>query len=373
MSLVARLGTDTDADLLLKALPALLRALPAWTRARNQPATYPRLFAEVAADRGVPQAAVLAQAGLPTSLLDDPAGRLSFAESWQVFAAVRALTADPALGFETGQRLPLTAHGSLGYALMCAPTAREAMHILERYWHLRGRGVLMRIRETDDELFFELLPELPIPPVLRDFLFSSMLTSMYRGIRFLVPVLPARAEIWLPGPSPAGFAQWRDVLPPVCFGQPMAGLRLVGDAAVLAQPLPTANPEGLAAALARCEQESVLMGGAAEPLQLRVRAALQPGAEGYPGPAAIAASLHLTPRTLRRRLGEEGCNYQSLLEEARRRDSRELLARPELEIREVSAWLGYADPANFTRAFRAWTGMTPSAWRAGRQRDGDPE
>ncbi|MFN3586802.1 MAG: helix-turn-helix transcriptional regulator, partial [Moraxellaceae bacterium] len=140
---------------------------------------------------------------------------------------------------------------------------------------------------------------------------------------------------------------------------PVAGLRLVGDRAALAQPLPTANPEGLAAALARCEQESVLMGVAAEPLHRRVRAALQPGESGYPGPDVIAASLHLSPRTLRRRLGEEGCNYQSLLEAARRYDSCALLARPELEIRTISTWLGYADPANFTRAFRGWTGMTP--------------
>ncbi|MDP2226290.1 MAG: AraC family transcriptional regulator [Moraxellaceae bacterium] len=355
---------------MLDDIPELVRALPAWTRARNQPATYPRLFTEVAASRGVPAAAVLAQAGLRPDALDDPAGRLSFVESWQVFAAVLTLTADPALGFETGQRLPLTAHGSLGYALMCASTARDAMHILERYWHLRGRGVLMRVQELASEstLFFELLPELPIPVPLRDLLFSSMLTSMYSGIRFLLPVFPAAAEIWLPGPEPAGFARWRDTLPVVRFGMPVAGLRLTGDVSSLDRPLLTANPEGLAAALARCEQESALMGGAAEPLRLRVRAALQAGAAGYPTPEVIARSLHLTPRTLRRRLRDEGSSYQALLEEARRRDSSELLARPELDIREISAWLGYADPANFTRAFRSWTGTTPSAWRAGQAR-----
>ena len=101
MSLAARLATEQA-------------ALPAWTRQYNQPATYPRLFVEVARDRGVPPAQVLRHAGLPADLLDDPAGRLSLVQAWQIFDAVLALTGDPALGFETGHRLPLTAHGSLG-------------------------------------------------------------------------------------------------------------------------------------------------------------------------------------------------------------------------------------------------------------------
>ena len=78
-----------------------------------------------------------------------------------------------------------------------------------------------------------------------------------------------------------------------------------------------------------------------------------------------AARLHITPRTFRRRLQEQGSGYRLLLEEARRRDSCRLLAQPEPDIRRISELLGYADPANFTRAFRQWTGCTPSEWRSG--------
>ncbi|MDF3031945.1 MAG: AraC family transcriptional regulator [Moraxellaceae bacterium] len=361
MSLVARLAAEQPAEQPLR-IPG---KLPAWARQPNQPTTYPRLYVEIAASRGVPAADVLHFAGLPPDLLDDPAGRISFLEIMQVVAAVRALTGDHCLCFEAGTRLPLTAHGSLGYALMCAPTARVAIHILERFWHLRGRGVLFHYHEREDAMDFALTPELllPSPAPLRDFMFSGILTSMYRGVCFLIGDSALPGEIWLQGEEPAGFAAWRGQLPAVRFNMPSAQLHLTGDKAPLDRPLPTANPEGLLQAIAQCERESALMGGAADPVVARTRAGLVLGSRGYPAPEAIAAQLHMTPRTFRRRLQEQGSSYTQLLEEARRRDALRLLARPELEIRQISEMLGYADPANFTRAFRGWTGRAPREWR----------
>lgn len=324
------------------------------------------MFLEVAAEQGLAPAAVLARAGLPADLLDDPAGRVTYGEIGRIMQAVLELTGDAALGFESGYRLPLTAHGSLGYALMCAPTPRRGIEILARFWHLRGRGVLLQVHEEDDELFFEVLPEVPMPAAQRDFLLPSILTSMWQGMRFVMPLPPVQPEIWLQGPEPDTFARYRDRLPPVRFGMPSAGIRLRGDKDALEQPLPTANPEGLVQALATCERESALMGDAADPVVARTRAALQLGTQGYPTPEAVAAQLHMTPRTFRRRLQEQGCSYKQLLEEARRRDSCRLLEKPELEIRRISELLGYADPANFTRAFKQWTGVAPREWRGSR-------
>lgn len=340
-----------------------LGALPAWVRQHNQPVTYPRLFVEVARERGIPPETVLQRAGLPAMLLDDPAGRVSPLEAWSLFAAVQALTGDPLLGFETGYRLPLTAHGSMGFALMCAPSAREGLSILQKYWHLRGRGLALNVQETENTLFLEVTPELPMAPELRDFLLPSVLTSVWHGICFVVPEARATSEIWLQGVEPEGFDTWKERLPTIRFGMPTSGVRITGEKSRLDTPLPTANPEGLANALAQCERESLLMGGGADPVLQRTRIALQASTHGYPEPEEIARTLHMTPRTFRRRLQEQGSNYRQLLEEARKRDACRLLEKPELEIRQISQMLGYAEPANFTRAFRSWTGKTPSDWR----------
>lgn len=330
---------------------------------RNQPATYPRAFVEAAEHRGVSRADVLARAGLPAEALDDPAARVSMVEMLRTIQAVFELAGDPLLGFEAGRRLPLTAHGSLGYALMCAQTPREAIGILERFWHLRGRGVLMATHVSGDGLFFEVTPELPLPPALCSFMFSSLLTSMHQGIRFLIPGLASSTEIWLEGEAPDDFAARLDDCPGVRFGMPRAGIALRGDLSQLDDPLPTANPEALTQAIAQCERESALLGEASDVLR-RTRAALVLGHDGYPGPDRLAALLDMAPRTFRRRLQEQGQSYQRLLEEARRRDACRLLAEGELSVQRIGELLGYTDPANFTRAFRNWTGMTPTRWRA---------
>ncbi len=347
---------------ILAQMTAKRDSLPGWVHQPSQAVTYPRAFMDVAQARGVEREALLSLAGLPARALEDPSGKLSLFEVAQVVAAAHQLTGDECLGFSTGDRMLLTAHGNLGYALMCAPNVREAIVILERYWHLRGRGVQLQVHSEEDALFLELSVEISLSPTLTRLMLSSILTSMLRGIEFLVPVLPGGLEMWLPGERPEGFETWQDRLPPVRFAQHRVGLSLWGDMALLDQPLPTANPEALGSALEQCERESMLT-ERDDDIVRQVRAALVPGSDGYPSPEQLADTLHLTPRTLRRRLQERGCHYQQLLEEARLRDSRRLLQQKDLEIRRIGEMLGYLNPANFTRAFKNWTGMTPREWR----------
>jgi AraC-like DNA-binding protein len=96
----------------------------------------------------------------------------------------------------------------------------------------------------------------------------------------------------------------------------------------------------------------------------RVRAELALGAAGYPDLPELAARLHTSSRTLKRRLARHGSGFQILLDQARHRDALRLLRNPDLEIRQIAAVLGYKDPPSFTRAFRRWTGQTPHQARA---------
>ena len=118
-------------------------------------------------------------------------------------AVTRVRSGDPTLGFACGDSMPLTAHGNLGYALLCAGR-HGSRGVAATFWHLRGQGVQLLVNESGNDMFMELVPECALPPRLVDLMFSSIATSMFRGMEFLIRDLPGTAEIWLQGPAPDG-------------------------------------------------------------------------------------------------------------------------------------------------------------------------
>jgi len=78
---------------------------------------------------------------------------------------------------------------------------------------------------------------------------------------------------------------------------------------------------------------------------------------------AVARTLGLTPRTLQRRLQEEGLCYQDLLDAARGAFAQQQLADAARSIEELAESLGYANAGSFSRAFRRWYGCSPAEYR----------
>jgi AraC-like DNA-binding protein len=78
--------------------------------------------------------------------------------------------------------------------------------------------------------------------------------------------------------------------------------------------------------------------------------------------AKVARAIHMSPRSLQRRLGERGTTFQALVDDARRALAEELLARQRATVTEAAFTTGFSDVAAFTRAFRRWTGLPPGEW-----------
>jgi AraC-like DNA-binding protein len=79
---------------------------------------------------------------------------------------------------------------------------------------------------------------------------------------------------------------------------------------------------------------------------------------------AVAARLGAGPRSLQRALNAEGTSFAAVLDDVRRKKALALLEESAASITEIGLALGYSDPANFTRAFRRWTGRPPRDHRA---------
>jgi len=84
---------------------------------------------------------------------------------------------------------------------------------------------------------------------------------------------------------------------------------------------------------------------------------------GYPSVTVLAAALGLSVRTFQRRLAAARTSYSALVDQTRLQVALEKLATSDASIREISASLGYRDPASFSRAFRRWKGRAPSDLR----------
>jgi AraC-like DNA-binding protein len=154
------------------------------------------------------------------------------------------------------------------------------------------------------------------------------------------------------------------------FGAPEHGIAL--DAALLNMPLPQAEAHTADLAEAECrrlvEQRRPHAGLAGQVHQVLLDRSQEP-----PSLAEVAGTLHLSPRTLRRRLADEGVSYRSLLDEVRGQLAQELLLNGRLTVEEVAQRLGYAETSSFTHAFRRWTGgQGPRAHRQAADAPGGP-
>jgi AraC-like DNA-binding protein len=83
----------------------------------------------------------------------------------------------------------------------------------------------------------------------------------------------------------------------------------------------------------------------------------------FPSVVEMAQYMHMSVRTLRRRLKDEGTTYQEFKDQTRREAAQQLLSRPELKINAIAAMLGFDEPSAFHRSFKKWTGNTPGEYR----------
>lgn len=329
-------------------------------------ASYLQLLVEIAAEHGFSARELLD--GLPISLqlLEESGGRMSPLQWGLVVNRAILLFQNEGLGYECGLRMRPTINGSLGYAVLSCKTMREALDVLVRYIESRQRAFSLRVVMSDDFAFIELRQNHQIP-ALRSFFYEHILVGIARGTAAILgeemrAEIFRDAEIWFDWPEPPYYQAYKDRLPKVQFSKPVNLLRFPIHLLDAAPPL--ADPQASRQAVEQCERELAQLGGEAASVTLRVCAELilRPH-KGYPDQEAVAARLHMSTRTLARQLRKDGTSFRHLLEEARHRDACRLLESSPLDIADVAAHLGYGSPANFTRAFRQWTGLTPSQFR----------
>jgi AraC-like DNA-binding protein len=292
----------------------------------------------------------------------DPAAldaRLTPLEFNLLVARALRLTGEPALGYHFGLQTKLSAHGFLGYAVMTSATLAEAIQLTEKFFSTRSGALALRFFTEGDTAVVQVASTVDVALPFA-FPFESLLIGLCHAGAYITGDSSLRAEIWIAFPEPAYYQACAHLLPcPIRYGKPVNQLRFPAE--LLAKPLLLADATASQLAREQCERELAAL--SSNPLVSRVRALLGEDMSAMPDLETVARRCCMSARSLKRRLAEQGVGFSELVAAMRREEAVLRLAEGRLSIEQIAERLGYRDPANFTRAFKSWTGTTPRRYR----------
>lgn len=308
---------------------------------------------------GVDVRRVLQHAGLALSRFQEPKARLTTREFMALWGGIEAEARARDLGLRLGAEARAHQLDVATLAALHSPDLGEAFRKLARYKRITCPEEVV-IDVTRDEArveFHWLLADGALPLFLVDATFASTLALARKGTG--KPVTPKRVALARRRADAELLV--RHFGCKVVFDAPMD--QLVFDARLVDEPLITHNADllallvpGLDAALDEQLSRRALVDD--------VRRVLRRHMSGErPSVDKVAELLHVSSRTLQRRLGDEGTSYQRLLDEVRHQAACRLLSSTTLEPGEVAFLLGFEELNSFTRAFQGWEGTTPLRWR----------
>jgi AraC-like DNA-binding protein len=303
--------------------------------------------------------ALLRQAGLPTGLFHQEKTLVSTEEFFALYRGIAGATNDPGFGLKLGTEDRVERYDPIRITALSARSFRDALQRMARYKQLTCPEEI-RVAERGNECavqFVWLMAHKKEPVFLVDMCFAWIVAIASRGVgRHLSPKrvefqrTPAHREMYE--------AHFRC---PVKFKANQNALTF--SKADMELPFVTYNAELLAMVAPQLEAELEEQLGhktfseQAKAILKRLLAGQRPGIQD------LARELHLSTRTLQRRLTEQGITFQRLLEEARRELARHYLLHSSLELNQTAYLLGYEDANSFFRAFHHWEGTSPGQWR----------
>ena len=302
------------------------------------------------------RAAVLATLGLSESA--PPPARL---ELNQIQAVIRALDSELEPGWHLAPSTDLdpAQHGPVGLAVISAATVGQALDTLVRFEPLRMPWIGLHVRRGAGRMDILLKANQDLGDCEALLMEINLLALAGIAGRIL-----GAAQDELTSALPGHERPWQDELEARLPGVLVFG----SDDFCLSVPLRRIDQPCLLAD----KQLHDLMTDRCRTLErelekssltARVRRLLLDQGGNHPGLDQIARRLGHSSRSLSRHLAAEGCDYRTLVDQIRQQIAEQLIRHSNLPIARIADRLGYADPSNFNRAFRRWTGSSPGSLR----------
>ena len=324
------------------------------------PIAFIRAIAAAYRRYGINPANALQEAQIAPGTLDDPEARVTAAQMEIMSGVAMQELDDEALGWFS-RRLPWGSYGMLCRASLSSPDLGVALKRWCRHHRLLTADIVLHLDAHGDVANLRI----EVRRYLGEMHEFCLVTSLRYVLGFAcwaidsrIPLLAAR----FPFPPPPHRAVYPLLFQgPVHFDAEQAGISF--DAQYLHLPL-RRDEAALRQMLRRALPLTVLQYRRDRLLVQRVRHLLRERLDEGATAETLAERLHVSPRTLHRQLDDEGASLQQLKDEARRERAIELLNRTNRPIKQVALAVGFRSEKSFARAFRQWTGESPSAFRA---------
>lgn len=324
-----------------------------------------KLFAliDVAKTFGVSARQVLTGTGLDLAMIEDPKTLTSVDQYVAACANTIKHCTDPRLPIRVGKSLHLSAYGLYGFALLCSPTVRDGFNIAVRYHRLATPIFSIDWRTADDHFIWYFPDEFEVryaPPV-RQFLLAQQVGQHITHIQDIARSDRRPLLIKIAHPAPPSAARYEEELGgPVVFSADASEIHF--DQKLLEDRPPLTNPVTLAMLRESCE---ALIGRIDDNTSVagRVTELIMERPDKFPSMETVANLMGMTPRTLRRRLADEGTSFSQVFDRVRRDLAEKYLSGSGFTVEDIADLLGFTDASNFRSSFRRWTGVAPSAFR----------
>ncbi|KKO43983.1 hypothetical protein WG68_17985 [Arsukibacterium ikkense] len=324
------------------------------------PGHYLRNLLDLVQSRGGNTQAVLASAGLS----ETPDQQLPAALSWPQFQAIIAhscaMIEEPALGLYLGSQLTITTHGLLGLATMSSRNLQEAIELICKFTETRSPLLTLSMQIQSQQVWLTLTELQPLGSI-RHFVVETFAVALHAILDFVSAhqYRLQRLQLALPRPDYSELYQAFFACP-VEFAA--AEHRFIMPLADLNIASPWADRQVKSQLTAQCEQE-LQRWQQSQSMTGLIRLMLGRTKGRIPSIEQVASEFALSSRTLRRRLAAEHTQYQQLVEDWRQQMAAQYLLTTRLPVQQIGYLLGYADPANFGRAFRRAYGLSPQQFR----------
>lgn len=316
--------------------------------------------------RGHAPADVCRDAHLDVTILARPDDRVPGSHMERLWQVAITLTGDPLVGAHMAESFHPAALDILGYVVLTCRTVGNVLEALVRYASLLNDGLRVELSHDGPRTVVILHIVTSHRENALEQSSSHVVDSMWIGLakqlRLIArhPVVPL--EVWFRHGA-ADASEYRRLLgAPVKFGA--RDDRFILARNDLSQPLPSANPALLAVFEQHAEQLLNDLGSRQTAVG-RVSGIIAGRLRGrVPAIGEVASEMAMSARNLQRALQAEDRTFQQVLDDVRSALARRYLAEPSNSVSQVAFLLGFSEAAAFHRAFKRWTGLTPTAARA---------